>query len=96
MNENEGWVCPKCGSVMAPWMTHCVRCVDLNNPPDHLYMKRDGRMQGGVVPMVSETPLQARDFCDPKKLDLIMERRHPKVKIISQDGIDWVNWEVSK
>lgn len=19
----EGWVCPKCGKVMAPWMPHC-------------------------------------------------------------------------
>lgn len=22
----EGWVCPKCGSVMAPWMPTCPNC----------------------------------------------------------------------
>lgn len=21
-----GWVCPKCGRVMAPWATSCTRC----------------------------------------------------------------------
>lgn len=21
-----GWVCPKCGSVMAPWQNCCVHC----------------------------------------------------------------------
>ena len=23
-----GWVCPKCGSVLAPFMAYCVHCVD--------------------------------------------------------------------
>lgn len=23
---SEGWICPKCGSVYAPWVTECVRC----------------------------------------------------------------------
>ena len=22
----KGWQCPVCGTVMAPWMTHCVKC----------------------------------------------------------------------
>lgn len=22
----QGWICPKCGAVMAPWMGYCINC----------------------------------------------------------------------
>jgi len=25
-NNNEGWVCPKCGRVYAPWVEKCQYC----------------------------------------------------------------------
>jgi predicted ATP-dependent serine protease len=26
MFNNEGWICPKCGQVFAPWVCKCDRC----------------------------------------------------------------------
>lgn len=26
----QGWVCPKCGAVMAPWQSYCVNCKGTN------------------------------------------------------------------
>ena len=23
----QGWVCPECGAVMAPWVTVCINCT---------------------------------------------------------------------
>ena len=23
----QGWVCPECGAVMAPWVTACINCT---------------------------------------------------------------------
>ena len=25
--SQEGWVCPKCGAVMAPWKPSCINCI---------------------------------------------------------------------
>ncbi len=30
---NQGWVCPKCGAVMAPWVSECVNCRGMQNAP---------------------------------------------------------------
>lgn len=30
MNINHGWVCPKCGAVMAPWVAQCMNCSSDN------------------------------------------------------------------
>lgn len=29
IKKNEGWICPRCGQVMAPWMPYC-NCQPLN------------------------------------------------------------------
>ena len=29
----KGWICPKCGSVMAPTMPYCLFCCGGNNTP---------------------------------------------------------------
>lgn len=26
IDANQGWVCPKCGKVYAPWVSECSRC----------------------------------------------------------------------
>ena len=26
----QGWVCPKCSAVMAPWQSYCVNCKGAN------------------------------------------------------------------
>jgi hypothetical protein len=28
---NEGWVCPKCGSVYAPWVDKCEKCCGVSS-----------------------------------------------------------------
>ena len=33
---NEGWVCPKCGKVNAPWKESCD-CVEIVKNPYHEY-----------------------------------------------------------
>ena len=35
LNQNLGWICPKCGAVLAPWKNECHHCapkseVDIN------------------------------------------------------------------
>lgn len=25
-----GWVCPKCGTVMSPYQTHCINCTKID------------------------------------------------------------------
>lgn len=32
INVQNGWKCPICQAVMAPWQTHCVNCTG-NIPP---------------------------------------------------------------
>lgn len=27
--DKQGWVCPKCGRVYAPWQSQCLYCNDL-------------------------------------------------------------------
>lgn len=36
-HEQYGWICPKCGRVMAPWMTSCTGCD--GSSPDTIVSK---------------------------------------------------------
>ena len=32
-NSAEGWRCPHCGAVMAPWQPSCINCTGKNQRP---------------------------------------------------------------
>lgn len=52
-----GWICPKCGNVLAPFMAYCVHCAGREVTP--LTEPFDPERTGGIPPYSTEPKI----FC---------------------------------